>query len=401
MNQNIVVLAYSGGLDTSYCVKYLTHELGLDVHAIHVNTGGFSKAEVSNLEKKAFKLGAVTFKSIDVSLGYYQDCIRYLLYGNVMRNQTYPLSVSSERLFQALAIVDYANKIGAKKVAHGSTGAGNDQVRFDLVFHVKGNNLEIITPIRDMQLSRETEIEYLSNHGFEWNQKKGQYSINEGIWGTSIGGKETLTSNESIPESVWPSQLMNTDSEVLDLHFTQGEITGINRKEYDHPLEAISDLNGKGAGFVIGRDTHVGDTIIGLKGRVSFEAPAALILIKAHQLLEKHILSKWQTHWKNQLAEWYGMLLHEGQFLDPVMRNIETFLESTQQNVTGKVKVKLLPYRFELIGIESEYDLMQADFGTYGETQKGWSGQDAKGFIKMLSIGSKIHHQVNKNQDLK
>lgn len=401
MNQNIVVLAYSGGLDTSYCIKYLTLELRLDVHAIHVNTGGFSDEDVRALENKAFELGAVAFKSIDVSPGYYQDCIRYLLYGNVMRNQTYPLSVSSERLFQALAIVDYANMIGAKKVAHGSTGAGNDQVRFDLVFHVKGNNLEIITPIREKELSREAEIDYLKNHGFEWNQKKGQYSINEGIWGTSIGGKETLTSHKSIPESVWPSQLTSTDSEILDLHFSQGEITGINGVEFDHPLEAISNLNSIGAAFAIGRDTHVGDTIIGLKGRVSFEAPAALILIKAHQLLEKHILSKWQTHWKNQLAEWYGMLLHEGQFLDPVMRNIETFLESTQQNVTGKVKVKLLPYRFELIGIESEFDLMQADFGTYGETQKGWSGQDAEGFIKMLSIGSKIHHQVNVNQNLK
>jgi argininosuccinate synthase len=400
MSQNTVVLAYSGGLDTSYCIKYLTHEHNLDVHAIHVNTGGFSESEILHLEKKAFELGAIQFKSIDVSTDYYSECIKYLLFGNILRNQTYPLSVSSERLFQALAIVKYANDIGAKRVAHGSTGAGNDQVRFDLVFHVKGNNLEIITPIRDLSLSREAEIAYLQKHGYNWNQKKGQYSINAGIWGTSIGGKETLTSHSSIPEEVWPSQLKSSGHEDIELEFSKGEIVGLNGKTLMHPLDVIQIINEKGANYAIGRDTHVGDTIIGLKGRVSFEAPAAMILIKAHQLLEKHTLSKWQTHWKNQLAEWYGMLLHEGQFLDPVMRNIETFLEATQQNVTGKVFVKLLPYRFELIGIESPYDLMQADFGTYGEMQKGWSGKDAKGYIKMLSIGPKIHFQVNAKKGL-
>ena len=395
MKNNKVVLAYSGGLDTSYCVKYLSKEKGLEVHACIVDTGGFSEEELKQVEEKAFFLGAKSFRVIDALPDYYQKCIRYLIYGNILRNNTYPLSVSAERMFQALAVVEHAQKLDASYVAHGSTGAGNDQVRFDLVFNVLGNDLEIITPIRDMQLSRQEEIEYLKKHGVNLSWEKAQYSINQGIWGTSVGGKETLTSDQALPEAAYPSQLKKRKEKIITLHFKKGELKGINGKNYRNPVKTIQHLQKLAAPYAIGRDIHVGDTIIGIKGRVGFEAAAPLIIIKAHHLLEKHILTKWQQYWKEQLANWYGMLLHEGQYLDPVMRNIETFLEATQDNVTGKAFVKLMPYRFELQGIESEFDLMSNAFGSYGEMNKGWSGEDVRGFTKILGNQSKIHQLVN------
>jgi len=390
-----VVLAYSGGLDTSYCVKYLTEEKGLDVHAVLVDTGGFSQEELQQIEKRAYALGAKSFEAIKAVQKYYKQCVRYLIYGNVLRNNTYPLSVSAERMFQALEVVKYAQKIGAKAVAHGSTGAGNDQVRFDLVFNVLGDKLEVITPIRDNQLSREEEIAFLQQHGIDWSWEKAKYSINQGLWGTSVGGAETLTSDKPLPEQAYPSQLQRKDSERIRLQFEKGELVGINGGKMNNPVIAIQALETLASAFAIGRDIHVGDTIIGIKGRVGFEAAAALITIKAHHLLEKHTLTKWQQYWKEQLANWYGMLLHEGQFLDPVMRNIETFLEDTQEHVSGTVFVKLLPYRFELEGIKSKHDLMQADFGSYGEMNKGWTGADVRGFTKILGNQSKIFNIVN------
>ncbi len=391
-----VVLAYSGGLDTSYCVKYLSKEKGLEVHAVIVDTGGFSNEELKTVEEKAYFLGAKSFTIIRAVEEYYDRCIRYLIYGNVTRNNTYPLSVSAERMFQALAVAKHAKEIGAKIVAHGSTGAGNDQVRFDLVFNTLGDDLTIITPIRDMKLSRQEEIEYLKKHGVNLSWEKAQYSINQGLWGTSVGGKETLTSNEALPESAYPSQLKKEGSETVTLTFEKGELQGVNGKQFAHPTFAIQYLQSLAAPYAIGRDTHVGDTIIGIKGRVGFEAAAPMIIIKAHHLLEKHVLTKWQQYWKEQLANWYGMLLHEGQYLDPVMRNIETFLEDTQSNVSGKVMVSLLPYRFELQGIESKYDLMNNAFGSYGEMNKNWSGEDVRGFTKILGNQSLIHQFVNK-----
>jgi len=392
-----VVLAYSGGLDTSFCVKHLTADKGMEVHALTVNTGGFSPEELEALEQKALQLGAASYKAVDALPTYYDQCLRYLIYGNVLRNNTYPLSVSAERMFQALETVKYANSLGADAVAHGSTGAGNDQVRFDLVFEVLGNNLQVITPIRDMQLSRQEEIDYLKKHGIDWPWEKAKYSINQGVWGTSVGGAETLTSDQTLPEDAFPSPLTQTEPKEATLHFKKGELTGLNGVSYDHPLEAIQALQELAAPYAIGRDVHVGDTIIGIKGRVGFEAAAPLIIIKAHHLLEKHTLTKWQQYWKEQLANWYGMLLHEGQLLEPVMRNIETFLTETQGTVTGSVTVKLHPYRFELIGIQSGYDLMNSGFGQYGEMNKAWSGEDVKGFTKILSTNLKIHHFVQQN----
>ena len=392
---NKVVLAYSGGLDTSFCVKYLTEDKGLEVHALTVNTGGFTPEELEVMEKKAYQLGAKSFKAVNAVPGYYDRCVKYLIFGNILRNNTYPLSVSAERMFQALAVVEYAQEMGAGAIAHGSTGAGNDQVRFDLVFNVLGESLEIITPIRDLKLSRAAEIEFLKERGVDWSWEKAQYSINQGLWGTSVGGAETLTSRKALPGKAYPTAQTAEEPTTVSLQFEKGELQGINGENFDHPTQAIEKLQAIAGPYAIGRDVHVGDTIIGIKGRVGFEAAAPLIIIKAHHLLEKHTLTKWQQYWKEQLANWYGMLLHEGQYLDPVMRNIENFLEDTQEAVTGSVYVQLHPYRFELEGIESDYDLMNSEFGHYGEMNKGWSGDDVKGFTKILANQLKIRHLVH------
>lgn len=394
-NMKKIALAYSGGLDTSFCIKYLTQQHGWEVHAVTINTGGFTDAEVEALEAKAFALGAASFHCVDAVKNYYDQCIRYLIYGNVLRNSTYPLSVSAERMFQAIEIAKYAQRIGAQAIAHGSTGAGNDQVRFDLAFQVLCPEMEIVTPIRDHRFSREQEVAFLKKHGFEWTQAKAKYSINQGLWGTSVGGAETLTSHLPLPESAFPTQLTENQPSEVTLHFKKGEPVGVNGHIFDHPFEAIRALQAIAGPYAIGRDTHIGDTIIGIKGRVGFEAAAPLIILKAHHLLEKHILVKWQQYWKEQLANWYGMMLHEALFLDPVMRNIEAFLTSTQETVTGDVFLKLLPYRFELQGIRSDFDLMQSEAGKYGEMNNGWSGEDVKGFTKMLGNQLKIYQAVS------
>ena len=391
-----IVLAFSGGLDTSFCVKYLKEEKGFEVYTAIANTGGFSEADLKAIEEKAFRLGAKEHVTLDVTGEYYEKCIKYMVYGNILRNNTYPVSVSSERVFQAIATIDYAKKIGAQYVAHGSTGAGNDQVRFDLTFQVLAPEIEIITPIRDLMLSRQEEIDFLKKHGVEDDFEKMHYSINQGIWGTSVGGKETLTSNKGLPEDAFPSQLKAEGETLVQLGFEKGELKTIDGKTFENGPAAIQALEKIASPYAIGRDVHVGDTIIGIKGRVGFEAAAPMIIIKAHHLLEKHTLTKWQAYWKEQLANWYGMFLHEAMYHEPVMRNIETFLEATQENVTGKVFLKLKPYRFELQGIESEHDLMNSGFGEYGETVKAWTADDVKGFTKILSNSLKVYHMVNK-----
>ena len=395
MNKKLV-LAFSGGLDTSFCVKYLKEEKGYEVYTAIANTGGFSAEELKKIEDRAYRLGAKKHVTLDVTNEYYEKCVRYMVFGNVLRNNTYPISVSSERIFQAIATINYAKEIGAGYIAHGSTGAGNDQVRFDLAFQVLAPEIEIITPIRDLMLSRQQEIDYLRKHGVEEDYTKMAYSINQGLWGTSVGGKETLTSSKGLPEDAYPSQLDATDEKTVELGFVKGELKTIDGKSYKNGPETIQALEDIASKYAVGRDIHVGDTIIGIKGRVGFEAAAPLLIIKAHHLLEKHTLTKWQTYWKEQLGNWYGMFLHEALYLEPVMRNIETFLEATQENVTGKVFVKLKPYRFELQGIESEHDLMNSGFGEYGETVKAWTADDVKGFTKILSNSLKIYHTVNK-----
>jgi len=396
-----VVLGFSGGLDTSYCVKYFTDELNYEVHSITVNTGGFSKEELDQIEKHAKALGAKSHTTIDATDSYYNSIIKYLVYGNVLKNNTYPLSVSAERVSQAMHIAEHVKKIGADAVAHGSTGAGNDQVRFDMIFHIMIPGIEIITPIRDMQLSRQQEIDYLKSKGVKMNFEKSVYSINKGLWGTSVGGKETLSSKGMLPEEAWPTQLSKHDPEEVKLHFEKGELYGVNDKTFNHPVKAIQYLQSIAGPFAIGRDVHVGDTIIGIKGRVGFEAAAPMLIIKAHHALEKNVLTKWQLTLKSQLADFYGNWLHEGQLLDPVMRDIEAFFTSSQQNVTGDVYIQLMPYRYQVTGIESPFDLMSSKFGKYGEMNTGWSGQDVRGFSKIFGNQTAIYHAVKNSANEK
>ncbi|MDE5650887.1 MAG: argininosuccinate synthase [Duncaniella sp.] len=391
-----VVLAFSGGLDTSFAAKYLSEDLGYEVHTAIANTGGFSPEELAVIEEKALKLGAASHASLDITGEYYDKSIKYMIAGNVLRNGTYPISVSSERIFQAIAIIEYAKKIGADAVAHGSTGAGNDQVRFDLTFQILAPEIEIITPTRDMTLTREYEIDYLKKHGFEADFKKMEYSINKGLWGTSIGGKETLHSEQTLPESAYPSQVTEHGEEKLTISFKEGEICAVNGKEYTDKVEAIREVERLGARYGIGRDMHIGDTIIGIKGRVGFEAAAPILIIAAHKMLEKHTLTKWQQYWKDQIGTWYGMFLHESQYLEPVMRDMEKFIESSQRNVTGTVEITMRPYSYTLVGVDSPFDLMKTDFGEYGEVNKAWSADDVKGFTKILGNQMKIYHNVQK-----
>ena len=391
-----VVLAYSGGLDTTYCAIYLKKVRNLEIHAITVNTGGFSAQEIEQIAIRAKSLGVASFECVDVTREYYESCIKYLIYGNVLKNATYPLSVSAERMVQAIAVAEHVKKIGASAVAHGSTGAGNDQVRFDMVFQSMLPGVEIITPIRDLRLSREEEIAFLKDNGVEMNVEKAKYSINKGLWGTSVGGRETLTSSGYLPEEAWPTPVTQTGIRHLELEFERGELKGVDGKKFgNNPVGAIQHLQSIAQPYGIGRDIHVGDTIIGIKGRVGFEAAAPIIIIKAHHLLEKHTLTKWQLYWKDQLSAWYGNWLHEGQMLDPTMRNIEKFLEDTQATVTGKVFVTLQPYRYTVTGIESPHDLMSSKFGSYGEMNKGWSGDDVKGFAKIFGNQTSIYHKIN------
>ncbi len=394
-----IVLGFSGGLDTSFCAKYLTEEKGYDVHSIIVNTGGFSEEELKQIEDHAYNLGVKSHKTVNAVKSYYDSIIKYLIYGNVLKNNTYPLSVSAERLSQALHIASYAEEINADAIAHGSTGAGNDQVRFDMIFHIMVPGIEIITPIRDLKLSREAEIDYLKEKGVEMNFEKAAYSINKGLWGTSVGGRETLSSKGLLPEEAWPTQVTRSGAEEVRLRFEKGELKEVNEECFKHPSEAIQYLQSLAGPYGIGRDIHVGDTIIGIKGRVGFEAAAPMVIIKAHHALEKHVLTKWQLSWKDQLAQFYGNWLHEGQILDPVMRDMEAYLESSQRNVTGNVFVQLQPYRFQVIGIESQYDLMNSKFGKYGEMNTGFTGDDVKGFTRIFGNQTMIYHLVKTGND--
>ena len=396
MEKKKVVLAFSGGLDTSFCVKYLTDDLGYEVYTAIANTGGFSDEELASIEERAYRLGSKQHATLDITEEYYERSIKYMVFGNVLRNGTYPISVSSERIFQAMAIIQFAKEVGADCVAHGSTGAGNDQVRFDLTFQIMAPEIEIITPTRDMILTREYEINYLKERGYVADFTKLEYSINKGLWGTSIGGKETLHSEQTLPEHAYPSQVTAEGEESLKLGFVKGEISTVNGVEYASKVDAIRAVEAIASKYGIGRDMHIGDTIIGIKGRVGFEAAAPILIIAAHKMLEKHTLTKWQMYWKEQVATWYGMFLHEAQYLDPVMRDIEAMLQNSQENVTGVVEVVLRPLSYTLVGVESSFDLMKTDFGEYGEVNKAWSADDVKGFTRIMANPLKIYYNNQK-----
>ena len=394
MKNKTIILAYSGGLDTSYCLKKLSTE-GFSVHALLINTGGFSKSDLNKIEKQAKKLGASRFISIDAEEEFYNKIIKFLIFGNVLKNNSYPLSVSSERIIQAIEIMNYSKKHNINNIAHGSTGAGNDQVRFDSIFQTLNPNIKIITPIRDNNISRKKEISYLKSVGINLTWNKSRYSINKGIWGTTIGGDETLTSNKPLPDKAFTKKLLEKRNKLIDLKFFKGELIGINNK-VSNPIELINYLEQISSKYAIGRDIHVGDTVIGIKGRVGFEAAAAKIIIKSHELLEKHTMSKWQIFQKESISKLYGMLIHEGQYFDPVIKDIESYFEKSQRYVTGNVFVELSPYNFRLNGIKSDHDLMNHNLGVYGEENTNWSSDDIKGFIKISSNSSKIFKQINK-----
>lgn len=400
MKNNKVVLAFSGGLDTSFCAWYLKNEMNLEVHAITVNTGGFSDAELLQIRKRAHELGVASYTAVDQTQAYYNQIIRNLIFGNVLKNGTYPLSVSAERVVQAMAVAEYVNNLDAAYVAHGSTGAGNDQVRFDMIFQVVCPGAEILTPIRDLKLSREEEIEKLRHAGIQWDFAKNQYSINKGLWGTSVGGKETLKSLGYLPEEAFPTQVSETEPREVTIEFEQGEPVAVDGKSFKNPVDAIQYLQTIAGPFGIGRDIHVGDTIIGIKGRVGFEAAAPVLLIKAHHTLEKHTLTKWQLFWKDQLAQFYGNWLHEGQYFDPAMRDIEAFFKQSQERVTGAVHIRLHPYRFEILGIKSPFDLMSDKFGSYGEMNRAWSGEDVRGFAKMFANSTSIWQKIGQQAEM-
>ena len=395
-----VVVAFSGGLDTSFTVMYLAKEKGYEVYAACANTGGFSAEQLKQNEENAYKLGATKYVTLDVTQEYYEKSLKYMVFGNVLRNGTYPISVSSERIFQALAIARYANEIGADAIAHGSTGAGNDQIRFDMTFLVLAPNVEIITLTRDMALSRDYEINYVKEHGFEADFVKMKYSYNVGLWGTSICGGEILDSAQGLPESAYLKQVTKTGSEQLRIEFKQGEIYAVNGEVFEDKIKAIQKVEEIGAAYGIGRDMHVGDTIIGIKGRVGFEAAAPMLIIGAHRFLEKYTLSKWQQYWKDQVANWYGMFLHESQYLEPVMRDIEAMLQKSQRNVNGTVTLELRPLSFSTVGVESKDDLVKTKFGEYGEMQKGWTAEDAKGFIKVTSTPLRVYYTNHQDETI-
>jgi len=393
-----VVVAYSGGLDTSYTVMYLAKEKGYEVYAACANTGGFSSEQLKTNEENAYKLGAKAYVTLDVTKEYYEKSLKYMIFGNVLRNGTYPVSVSSERIFQGMAIARYANEIGADAIAHGSTGAGNDQVRFDMTFLVMCPKMEIITLTRDCNLSRKEEVDYLNANGFFADFTKLKYSYNVGIWGTSICGGEILDSKQGLPESAYLKQIKANGSKTLSIEFTKGEITAVNGKKYDDKIAAIQAIEEIGAAYGIGRDMHVGDTIIGIKGRVGFEAAAPMLIIGAHKFLEKFTLSKWQQYWKDQVSNWYGMFTHESQYLEPVMRDIEAMLDESQRNVNGTVTLLLRPYCFETVGVDSKDDLVKNKLGEYGEGAKGWTSEEAKGFIKVTSTPLRAYYLSHKDE---
>ena len=389
-----IVVAYSGGLDTSYTVMRLAQE-GNEVHAVCANTGGFSDEQLKKNEENAYRLGAVKYATLDVTQEYYEKSLRYMIYGNVLRNNCYPISVSSERIFQAIAIARYAREVGADAIAHGSTGAGNDQIRFDMTFLVMVPGVEIITLTRDEKLTRKEEVDYLNAHGFEADFAKLKYSYNVGIWGTSICGGELLDPTQGLPEEAYLKHAVRQDESLLKIEFEKGEIVAVNGEVFDDKVKAIQKIEEIGASYAIGRDCNVGDTIIGIKGRVGFEAAAPKLIIEAHRLLEKSTLSKWQQYWKDQVANWYGMFLHESQYLEPVMPDIEAMLTSSQRNVTGTAILKLRPYGFETVGIDSANDLTKSKLGEYGETQTGWTADEAKGFIKVSSTPLRVYYGMH------
>lgn len=383
----MIVLAFSGGLDTSFCVPFLIETYGEEVTTVTVDTGGLTEADIVALEEKALSLGAVQHFTIDAKQHLYEDILAYLIKGNIQKGQLYPLCVGPERVSQSIQVAKAAVELGASAIAHGSTGAGNDQVRFDMALHLLAPELRIIAPIRDFSLTRAETTEYLQSRGFDVPIETTQYSINSGLWGTTVGGKETHGSELPLPDHAYTTT--NSIDECPDnpLDITVGFDNGLPVSVDGIPLSGVSvieKLNEAGSLHGVGRGIHVGDTILGIKGRVGFEAPGALMLIAAHRELEKIVLTKWQLYQKTQTADMYGMLLHEGQFFDPVMRDMEAYLNSSQGVVNGEVNLRLHKGTAQVTGCSSPYSLFDTGVAVYGEENEGWGPDDARGFGKIL-----------------
>jgi argininosuccinate synthase len=392
-----IVLAFSGGLDTSFCVPYLAETYSEPVYTVTVNTGGLSAEDAEAVERKAMDLGAVQHLTVDGRQDLFDHHLSYLIKGNVLRGGVYPLSVGPERVTQAKCVAEVARKLGARAVAHGSTGAGNDQVRFDVALRLLASDLEIITPIRALGLTRQEAAAFLAERGVVVPPKTTSYSINRGLWGTTVGGGETLSTTNPLPDDAYPDSVSPAEAPDrpldLSLEFLNGLPTTIDGEEMD-PVTLIETLNAVGAEYGVGRGMHVGDTILGIKGRVGFEAPAAMVLITAHRELEKIVLTRWQRYQKDHLADFYGMLLHEGQFFDPVMRDVEAFLNSSQQVVSGTVNVRLFKGGISILGCDSPYSMFDAGVATYGEKNTLWGGRDAEGFSKLYGLQGFIAHRA-------
>ncbi len=391
-----IVLAFSGGLDTSFCVPFLMETCDDEIITVTINTGGFSAEEMKAIEARSIELGAVCHIAVDARKDLFEDHISYLIKGNILRGNTYPLCVGPERVVQAEKLVLQARKLNARAIAHGSTGAGNDQVRFDVSLGILASDIEVLAPIREGGFDRSTTSEYLKARGFDVPEKTTDYSINSGLWGTTIGGRETLTTAHPLPESAYLHSTAPADapskSENLTITFEKGIPVAINGTLMD-PVDLIESLTETGNTHGVGRGIHVGDTILGIKGRVAFEAPAAEILINAHRELEKIVLGKWQRFQKDRLSDFYGLLLHEGQYLDPVMADIRAMIDSSQKRVTGTVDIELYRGNLRVLGCQSPFSMFDAGIATYGEKHTLWDGRDAKGFSRIVGVQSLLAHQ--------
>ena len=391
-----IVVAFSGGLDTSFCVPYLKEQHKVPIYTVTVNTGGLSEEECVQIEKRAIEIGSAGHYLVDARADLFDRSIQFLIKGNVLRGDVYPLCVGPDRVVQAKALVDMARELGSSTVAHGSTGAGNDQIRFDVALSVLGDDLTILTPIRDLGLTREYTTNWLTERGFAVSAATKTYSINTGLWGTTVGGKETLTTKLPLPDNAWPQDSPKNAPDQglnLTLTFDKGVPTALDGKSMS-PVELIEELNRVGYIHGIGRAIHVGDTILGIKGRVGFQSPAAAILIPAHRELEKTVLSRWQQYHKAQLGDFYGMLLHEAQYFDPIIRDIEAFLDSSQEVVSGTVTLELYKGSVNIQGTSSPFSLFDTGVATYGESNQLWDGRDARGFARILGLQSLLTHRV-------
>lgn len=393
-----VVLAFSGGLDTTFCVAYLK-EQGYQIITVTVDTGGFSKKEAGEIALKAKLLGANKHFFLDGRQIFFDKFISYIIKGNILRGSVYPLCAGTERLVIAQKLVELAKRVNAKYIAHGSTGAGNDQIRFDVALKVLAADLTVLTPIRELSVSREKEVEFLKKHNITVSSATKSYSINKGLLGVTIGGSETKGSWESLLDNIYPGiksiEKTPDNPTTLIISFNQGLPVAINGKKMNG-VEIMLYLSKIGGDYGVGKNIHLGNTIIGIKGRVAFAAPAAIILINAHRELEKLVQTKWQSFWKETLSDFYGSLLHEALYFDPAMRDIEVMIDSSQKYVTGDVRVKLFKGNIIIEGVKSDYSLMDAKVATYGEENLMWSGEDVKGFSKIYGMQSMLAAKVNK-----